>query len=57
MFAYDDSKFFVLTKGDNNRVHDRSLYSSGQEWLMEGDVIGRVYGLALGYLILDMYHM
>ncbi|KAM0682761.1 Signal peptidase complex catalytic subunit [Mitosporidium daphniae] len=44
VFAYDDSKFFVLTKGDNNRVHDRSLYSSGQEWLMEGDVIGRVYG-------------
>ncbi|XP_063933499.1 signal peptidase complex catalytic subunit SEC11C-like [Zophobas morio] len=32
----------LLTKGDNNRVHDRPLYASGQDWLTKKDLIGRV---------------
>ncbi|CCG58587.1 Protein CBG15389 [Caenorhabditis briggsae] len=39
----NDTKF--LTKGDNNNVHDRSLYAEKQQWLKRSDVIGRVKGL------------
>lgn len=35
---------FVLTKGDNNRSNDRSLYIKNQEWLNREDFIGRVVG-------------
>ena len=38
-----DVKF--LTKGDNNNVDDRGLYSPGQLWLEKKDVIGRARGL------------
>lgn len=32
----------VLTKGDNNDVHDRGLYNRGQLWLEQDDFVGRV---------------
>jgi signal peptidase len=35
---------FILTKGDHNNVHDRSLYAKNQEWLQRKDLIGRVIG-------------
>ena len=37
-------KLRVLTKGDNNDVHDRGLYNRGQKWLNEEDLVGRVKG-------------
>ncbi len=39
----------MLTKGDNNQVHDRGLYNRGQHWLKEEDVVGRTK-LFLPYL-------
>ena len=39
-----DGKVKFLTKGDNNAVDDRSLYSPGQLWLERSDVIGRAKG-------------
>merc|ERR1711879_981110 len=30
-----------LTKGDNNQVDDRGLYSPGQNWITPKDIIGR----------------
>ncbi|GMT00206.1 hypothetical protein PENTCL1PPCAC_22380, partial [Pristionchus entomophagus] len=33
-----------LTKGDNNEVDDRGLYSSGQMWLERKDVVGKTKG-------------
>lgn len=39
----------VLTKGDNNRVDDRGLYSPGQLWLEREDILGRARG-TLRYL-------
>lgn len=36
--------FKILTKGDNNEVHDRGLYNRGQKWLENGDIVGRVKG-------------
>lgn len=32
----------VLTKGDNNDVHDRGLYNRGQIWLENEHFVGRV---------------
>ncbi|GMI34490.1 hypothetical protein TrCOL_g1259 [Triparma columacea] len=34
----------LLTKGDNNRIDDRSLYAPGQMWLRREDVLGRAVG-------------
>uniref|UniRef100_A0A1B6KJ13 Signal peptidase complex catalytic subunit SEC11 n=1 Tax=Graphocephala atropunctata TaxID=36148 RepID=A0A1B6KJ13_9HEMI len=34
-----------LTKGDNNPVDDRGLYTPGQLWLTETDVVGRAKGV------------
>lgn len=34
----------MLTKGDNNEVHDRGLYNRGQKWLKSEDIAGRVRG-------------
>ena len=39
-----DGNIKFLTKGDNNAVDDRSLYSPGQVWLERSDVIGRAKG-------------
>lgn len=39
-----DGETFILTKGDHNSVHDRSLYAKNQEWLNRKDLIGRVVG-------------
>ena len=35
---------FILTKGDANMVHDRSLYNPGQDWLEARHILGRAYG-------------
>ena len=34
----------LLTKGDNNRRDDRSLYAKGQDWLHRDHVIGKAVG-------------
>ena len=34
----------LLTKGDNNRIDDRSLYAPGQMWLQREDILGRAVG-------------
>ncbi|GMH52565.1 hypothetical protein TrLO_g7828 [Triparma laevis f. longispina] len=34
----------LLTKGDNNRIDDRSLYAPGQLWLRREDILGRAVG-------------
>jgi len=33
-----------LTKGDNNKVDDRGLYSKGQRWIRPEDILGRARG-------------
>uniref|UniRef100_A0A3B0MWX4 Signal peptidase complex catalytic subunit SEC11 n=1 Tax=Theileria annulata TaxID=5874 RepID=A0A3B0MWX4_THEAN len=33
---------YVLSKGDNNRVHDRGLYPGNKNWLNNKDLIGTV---------------
>merc|ERR1719183_1058064 len=40
----EDGHVSLLTKGDNNRVNDRGLYSDGQLWLERQDVLGRAKG-------------
>merc|ERR1712026_357556 len=35
-----------LTKGDNNQVDDRGLYSPGQKWIHKHEIIGRARGQA-----------
>lgn len=41
----------MLTKGDNNSVHDRGLYAQGENeqqlWLKRSDILGRARGYAL----------
>lgn len=37
-----DGKQYILTKGDNNPVDDRGMYSHGQMWITKEDIIGRV---------------
>ena len=44
-----DGNVGVLTKGDNNKVDDLSLYSPGQQWLRREDILGRAKG-TLRYL-------
>ena len=39
-----DGEVSLLTKGDNNRIDDRSLYSPGQLWLSREDVLGKAVG-------------
>ena len=34
----------LLTKGDNNSVDDRGLYSPGQLWVQRDEVVGRARG-------------
>jgi signal peptidase len=40
----EDGKVELLTKGDNNRVDDRSLYAPGQLWLERQDILGKAVG-------------
>lgn len=35
---------YILTKGDNNEVHDRGLYNRGQKWLLNENIVGKVRG-------------
>lgn len=39
----ENEDYFILTKGDNNRVNDRGLYSQGQYWIQKKDIMGRVW--------------
>lgn len=39
---YENTEF--LTKGDNNAVDDRGLYTRGQKWLLPKHIVGRVRG-------------
>ncbi|PHZ13392.1 uncharacterized protein RHIMIDRAFT_305398 [Rhizopus microsporus ATCC 52813] len=41
----ESGKEFILTKGDNNKVDDRTLYSKGQMWIHKEHVIGKVKGV------------
>lgn len=42
---YEDGAIELLTKGDNNSVDDRALYSPGNDWLTRDSVIGQVNGV------------
>jgi signal peptidase len=33
---------YILTKGDNNPTHDRSLYPLGQEYVAREEIVGLV---------------
>ena len=44
IYSSINGDFKILTKGDNNEVHDRGLYNRGQKWLENGDIVGRVKG-------------
>lgn len=40
----DDGDFDILTKGDNNRGHDRGLYREDQRWLNSEHILGKIKG-------------
>lgn len=40
----EDGDYDILTKGDNNKGHDRGLYDYDQDWLNKQHIIGRVKG-------------
>jgi signal peptidase len=40
----DNATSLFLTKGDNNAVDDRGLYSASQKWINKEHVIGRAKG-------------
>ncbi|KAJ1935940.1 Signal peptidase complex catalytic subunit, partial [Linderina macrospora] len=40
----ETGKQYLLTKGDNNTVDDRGLYTPGQLWIHRDDIVGRVKG-------------
>lgn len=44
----DPNRFYLLTKGDNNRVDDRGLYPRGHLWLRPEHIVGRVRGYMPG---------
>lgn len=47
VFSVPGGSYKILTKGDNNEVHDRGLYNRGQKWLTNGDIVGRVKGYTI----------
>jgi signal peptidase len=58
-FSKKTGKHWILTKGDNNAVHDRGLYhetNRSQNWLHEDDIVGRVTGFLpyVGYVTILM---
>lgn len=40
----NDTETHMLTKGDNNNVDDRSLYTSNKLWLTSDDIMGKAVG-------------
>lgn len=42
----------ILTKGDNNQVNDRGLYSRGQLWLNRKHIIGKAKGYSICYCLI-----
>lgn len=53
---YDDRKYYLLTKGDNNPVDDRGLYPRGQLWIHKHDLLGFIeaYCPYVGYVTILM---
>ncbi|MBM6386425.1 MAG: S26 family signal peptidase [Paenibacillus sp.] len=43
-FSINTEKEYILTKGDNNTLDDRSLYGSGQMWIHKENIVGKVKG-------------
>ncbi|KAK8794751.1 hypothetical protein WA158_001732 [Blastocystis sp. Blastoise] len=37
------NNYYILTKGDNNTVHDVGLYAEGQSWLDRSSVYGKYF--------------
>ena len=37
-----DGEFYILTKGDNNNIHDRGLYDPGTIYLSKRHILGKV---------------
>ena len=50
--AGDFSKRRYLTKGDNNNMDDRQLYTKGENYIYDKEVVGRVWAIIpyAGYL-------
>jgi len=48
-------QYAYLTKGDNNNADDRGLYSPGQKWLSEPEVLGRAVLRAPYFGMLTIY--
>lgn len=50
-----------LTKGDNNQVDDRGLYTPGQKWIYKHEIIGRARGqcpyIGMVTIVLNDYPM
>lgn len=53
---YDERKYYLLSKGDNNSVDDRGLYPRGQLWIHKEDVLGWIeaYCPYVGYVTILM---
>lgn len=53
---YDQRKYYLLTKGDNNPVDDRGLYPVGQLWIHKDDILGFIeaYCPYVGYVTIMM---
>ncbi|CAG9328503.1 unnamed protein product [Blepharisma stoltei] len=39
----EDDDYYILTKGDNNKVNDRGLYTPGQLFIQKKDLLGRTW--------------
>ncbi|KII64445.1 Signal peptidase complex catalytic subunit SEC11C [Thelohanellus kitauei] len=44
--ANSPEDWMILTKGDNNNVHDRGLYEVGENWVYPKEVMGKIQGTA-----------
>ena len=53
---YDERKFYLLTKGDNNPLDDRALYPNRQVWIHQQDLLGFIeaYCPYIGYVTILM---
>ena len=53
---YDERKFYLLTKGDNNPLDDRALYPNRQVWIHQQDLLGFIeaYCPYVGYVTILM---
>ena len=53
---YDERKYYLLTKGDNNPLDDRALYPNRQVWIHQQDLLGFIeaYCPYVGYVTILM---